>query len=824
LHDSKLIEIGYFLSRRGKDAPPPELKVKSWKDAYLCFYEKLNNGMTKENFINNLKNFRDHFDSYIDNNRVGWLDKDGKPDRLPERYQAIYNILSKISDQELWEYIKPYASIDSNSFSWEFDVNTFKLIGSELISDKFTAIIELVKNSYDANATEVKIEFINSHSLDNGKIILSDNGMGMSKEDISGKWMRIGTNSKRVRQYSPEPFKRVLLGEKGIGRFAIEKIANHIILETKEKDISSIHHLEIDWRKYEESRNLDKPPLFTSIKNKYEELDRFSYDKNISHGTILIFEYLKETWSHTDIARLKRELAKLISPIDTKYQKYEFKIFVKESDGKKPIFEVEEYQEIRNTSLDYASTVYEIDFEIKGSQILQKELHFNEEMGMIEIIYSKAHSFGPIKMKLYYFNKDDKRKFKTAYKNKDVAIDGFKIYRDGVLATPFVEIASTEEGVDKYRDILGIDKRRWSNFFGKISSHDFIGFIEISKEYNPGIKDLTNRQDFEDTTEYKEFKTFIISQLQQIEKLLEEEKKKERKEKENQLDEALNEVNEVKKSLKNLTKITPEIENTVKPVFSVLQTIAKTIRESSKEIKDLKSDLEKQEEVYFSLMSLQEYAADLAHMVRNSLDKIIGFSEYLKDVLADTDLHEEAKLMYYEMLKLTEDVNYMLKYAQSGDELKEFDVGLLILKVFSAHAKRFEENNISIEVPKPDSLRIKHNETLLRDAIQNLISNSIKALSKSNADKKIIKCNAYREDSKYYIIFSDNGTGISNNIKDKIFDRYFTTSKNEGGSGLGLYVVKNNLKTFKGTIELIDSEFVDKGCTFKITIPIKEGE
>ena len=129
--------------------------------------------------------------------------------------------------------------IETDDFTWNFDVNVFKLLGSQLISDKFTAIIELVKNSYDANATEVKIDFIDSENPESGKIIIQDNGFGMSKSDIQDKWMKIGTNSKRNTKFTPKPFSRVLLGEKGIGRFAIEKISNHIILESQQtsKDI-----------------------------------------------------------------------------------------------------------------------------------------------------------------------------------------------------------------------------------------------------------------------------------------------------------------------------------------------------------------------------------------------------------------------------------------------------------------------------------------------------------------------------------------------------------------------------------------------------------
>jgi sensor histidine kinase regulating citrate/malate metabolism len=135
----------------------------------------------------------------------------------------------------------------------------------------------------------------------------------------------------------------------------------------------------------------------------------------------------------------------------------------------------------------------------------------------------------------------------------------------------------------------------------------------------------------------------------------------------------------------------------------------------------------------------------------------------------------------------------------------------------------FEKENISVQLIKPEPFKVTHVETFIRDIFNNLISNSRRSLKKVNKDKKIIKCSAYKENDEFIILFSDNGIGIEDDIKEKIYDRYFSTNKDEGGSGIGLYVVKNNLKTLNGKIELINPEFQD-GCTFKIIIPIKKVE
>lgn len=704
----------------------------------------------------------------------------------------------------------------SEFFNWNFDVNVFKLLGSQLISDKFTAIIELVKNSYDANATEVKIDFFKN------KITIKDNGLGMSKEDISSKWMKIGTNNKRNTTHSPEPFNRVFLGEKGIGRFAIEKIADLITLETKQEDINIIHKLVIDWSVYKNAADEKNSQLFTSMLNKYEQTKALELNTNLNRtdrGTILTFENLKEEWTSLDIRRLKRELAKFVSPIRTRIEeKNGFKIFVKEY-MENTLFDVSDYEEVINSSLDYASESYHISF----NQTEQEELHFNEEKNEIEILKTKIKEFGPINIHIFYFNSEDKKKFKLAYKGKDLKIDGFKIYRDSILATPFVEIAAPEAGVDSYRDILGIDKRRWSNFFGKISSHDFIGIIEITKKDNPDIKDLTNRQDFEDTKEYRLLKEFIVEQLIQIENKLIYDKKLLKEEQEKELEKAKNEVNDIREHLNSLIVKEPKLKEDVELMYSSLKSIENTLKISSKEIDELNQTIERKDELYHSLMSLQEYAADLAHMIRNSLDKILGISKYFVKYLINTEFYNKSKMLEDEVFKMKQDVEYMLNYAESGHKLKEFDLSDLVLKTFNRYSEMFEKENISVQLIKPESFKVTHVETFIRDIFNNLISNSRRSLKKVNKDKKIIKCSAYKENDEFIILFSDNGIGIEDDIKEKIYDRYFSTNKDEGGSGIGLYVVKNNLKTLNGKIELINPEFQD-GCTFKIIIPIKKVE
>jgi HSP90 family molecular chaperone len=109
-------------------------------------------------------------------------------------------------------------SNQSEALYWKFDISTFQLLGRELITDRITALFELVKNCYDANATKVYVEFHNINPLSQtSKIVIRDNGLGMSYNEVKNKWMVIGTSSKRINRTSPPPFNRKLVGKKGVG-------------------------------------------------------------------------------------------------------------------------------------------------------------------------------------------------------------------------------------------------------------------------------------------------------------------------------------------------------------------------------------------------------------------------------------------------------------------------------------------------------------------------------------------------------------------------------------------------------------------------------
>ena len=712
----------------------------------------------------------------------------------------------------------------NNKLKWRFDVNTFRLLGRDLITDRITALFELVKNSYDANAENVTIEFINVGTKNNdSKILIKDDGIGMTIEDIQDKWMVIGTNSKRRDLYSPEPYKRRYIGEKGIGRFAVDKLGQRVNIRTKQKNDGQELVATINWQTYqdlaEEQRSLDlfaytetenAPKLFTDIENDFEYVE-----PTFEHGTTLEIFLPREVWQLDDVHRAYKELSRLASPF---YEvKYPFNIYIEALEYNP--FAIKKL--VEGDEKSFASNSFELTFNESTNN--QEVLYFDEIRRNVIIKNVSKPSFGFIKFYLYYFDSDAKNRFNAVHSDTSVKIDGVKIYRDGILTTPFAEYEVDDA---KRRDVLGINKRRWRATFDRMATRDCIGYIEITKEGNPQIIDSTNRQDFLGTPEYSDLKGFVYEQMDIFMKtrlVAREEKTNERL---SSFEQTKNIVDDLQKQLKRLrgAKTEKKQEEVVAIIAGKFDEIQKGVENITIEFNETKKEGERREKVYFSLMSLSLFAANVSHAVRTTIYSINDDALYIKNEPFTSDnqqiVKKIANRIHREIQRLKQVVDFMLKYAKTDLPSTYFKIHNVIQNTFDAHETIFKQKNIELEFNVEENLSILGNEVFFQDVITNLISNSIKALEGNF--KKIIHCSTSSDDRELKIIFADNGIGVPDRIREKMFDMYTTTTQEQGGAGMGLFIVKTNIETLGGKVELIDSKYSPSGATFCISIPFKK--
>lgn len=708
---------------------------------------------------------------------------------------------------------------ETGSLKWRFDVSAFRLLGRDLITDRVTALFELVKNAYDANAEDVFVNFSNvgvmkdiedagqntNNGIKESKIEIIDNGYGMSLQDISEKWMVIGTSSKRKNKYSPAPFNRRCVGEKGVGRFAVDKLGDNVKIVTKKEGERNWISVEINWGEYEALSNEKSNVYFTDIDNKYESIPA----KDIKeHGTKLIITNVRDIWTKEDINRFSRESARIVSPFI--HPSFQFVIHIKSDE-----YSINESSfEFQNKGeTDLATLSGKITF----TDTYQESFLFDEGSVSLTTQRVPLKSFGGINMSLYYFDGKARKQYNAKYRYNH--IDGIKIYRDGLITTPFAE---TQDDADKQRDVLGIEKARWKDLFFKVSNREIIGYIDITKDGNPKIVDATNRQDFSDTPEYQELRDFILTQLEAINSYKRYISKLNKNNNQKKLEQAHQGITSFKQQLDELAIQHPSIQNDLKPLITSANAIKSTLSTAINYQKKLDKDTELRENNFMSLLRVQSQTVDIVHAVRTSLSRIKTQAEYFEDFYPNPEDEEYfmayAKEMNHEMIVLKGTIDRILSFSQVNIKFSYISIIPIVIRLLKGYKNRFENLGIKLVVDVSDKVTLFCNEQFINDIVENIIDNSIKALNSCN--DKTIKISIYIDNNTLIMLFSDNGIGIPKEKWQWVFELYNTTTASQGGAGVGLFVVRSRVNVLGGKVYITDSEFGNIGTTLKIEIPL----
>jgi signal transduction histidine kinase len=402
------------------------------------------------------------------------------------------------------------------------------LIGSELITDNFVAIFELVKNSFDADASEVKITFENIYSS-KAKIIIQDNGKGMDYDDLLNKWLFVAYSAKKD---GTEEFgyknqiksNRQYAGAKGVGRFSCDRLGQFLNLITiKKAPNSKIENIFVDWKKFEENQKDE----FIKIPVEHNELTKINY--NIKHGTILEISGINsEEWNREELKKLKDKLSKLVRPDlnkSTKEKKFSISIIAQEEiqndlkEKEKFLLKGEEHKIYRNTvngnvenfvfeELDIKTTKINTNISDSGNTVVTS---LNDRDNFIYSIKekNKHNLLSKVSIKLYFLNRSAKNIFKRRIGIDAVEYGNIFVYKNGFRIYPFGE---------RGNDILGIDNRAVQGYNRYIGLRNLIGVIEIEGNESD-LKETTSRDGgLVKTKAYHQLEDYLIETLRRLEK------------------------------------------------------------------------------------------------------------------------------------------------------------------------------------------------------------------------------------------------------------------------------------------------------------------
>lgn len=406
------------------------------------------------------------------------------------------------------------------------------IIGRDLITDDFIAVFELVKNSYDAHATKVDVIFENIYS-DNGKIIIKDNGKGMSYQDLLDKWLFVARSSKKegdeeesYKNYRNKiKVKRAYAGAKGIGRFSCDRLGRELYLETiKDEENARIEALVTDWNKFEEDSNNE----FVNVSVLHETLKKSSYD--LTQGTVLEISHLHSEWNRDKFQSLKDSLARLINP-STIVDDDSFKIFLsveeeRLNDGKqiKKNKDLVEKGKLEESEVDYFNIVngeirnpiFEtlqlktsyIESDIKKDSITTTLYEGGELVYKIEE-ENPYSDFSDIHYSIYFLNQSAKATFTRRMGVQPVEYGHIFVYKNGLRVYPY-----GERGEDPFK----MDVRKSQGYARNLGTREVIGYISIQGT-NDNLKETSSRGDgFIKTSAYFNLEKQFYETLKKLEK------------------------------------------------------------------------------------------------------------------------------------------------------------------------------------------------------------------------------------------------------------------------------------------------------------------
>ncbi|MBQ4641011.1 MAG: ATP-binding protein [Oscillospiraceae bacterium] len=657
----------------------------------------------------------------------------------------------------------------AQSLHFSASTSVKNLFGRGLVTDQVAAVFELVKNSYDADARKVEIVFSDLNT-DKATLTIRDTGTGMDLDDIEQRWMVIGTDSKKNTLYSPI-FHRPLNGDKGIGRFSVDRLGAFLHMEAQKMGSSDRYIADFDWSLFDgESKNI------SDIAIPYAQVKA---DKK-AHGVSLTISKLRDVWDEQKLRELYRNLRQFKSPFA---QDDNFKIFIT----------APEYgynkREVVVEKLEGVSSLWMIA-EISANDPEKIRITVNKDGLEYESIQTNPFSFGSVKAQVFMFNQGDKVRFANRYGLRVREYGNIRLYRDSFRIYPYGEAKN---------DWLDLDRRQTQGLMRFLGSRDLIGYVQIGKESNPNLIPLTNRQGLEENTAFEELRNFVMQVcIKTLESYYFTKVKKGTNEtiqkSKVQIGGAVAGLTELAKVLKDAN---PDAAKQIKDYTSVIQKEQKNqlqFVQDQQEIVKVYSRIAQKETflhkmIHQSMIHVKDAEVAMNAFIRNAEDmepaeaaKLRAIHGYIKDALS--------------LLRTVRD-DVVKKRTKSPQDLER-----LTQRYLQDNNAYFSENSVTVSAVCVGNMQCVVDPGDIKAILNNLATNAVKSLVKVSDRPRELRFELYRTDRFVIIKCIDNGIGIPEVDRERIFDPFQSTTD---GFGLGLTIIDEIAKEYNGALELIDT-------------------
>ncbi len=673
-----------------------------------------------------------------------------------------------------------------------------RTIGAELISSEVVAVIEIVRNSWDADARAVEIIFRDSHLPDVAALEIRDDGHGMTKEILLGPWLEPATGHKACSEtpfggkWSPEGRRR--LGSKGVGRFATQRLGQHLRLESKTRKMESRLDAQFDWESLDSDEHyLDQMEIqWQAVETPTPEW----------HGTSLKISQLRDRWTLERFQRLRLGLSRLLGP---GLEEGEFRIFLN----------IDGLQEEIRPALDATRPMYSLQGEVLEGGICS--LRYTDVAGAEEewertVLWpAKAASCaGPLRFRLdvwdldreaveRYFEITDTRMGLRDFRRIIRDHSGVSLYRDGFRILPYGESDN---------DWLRLDRRRVNNPTLRLSNNQVLGQLQLTADGNPHLKDQTNREGLVTNEAYNHLQQLVLELFSYLEAR--------RFRARRQLAVGQRPGSTVlplaeRESDQEIEQLLVSLEE---PGPCASESPIQALR-TLLDIRHLEySDAIRQ---YAGLAAAGQLSGLVFSQIKHPLGNLSTEIACIEDTLEDTDLakdeREDLHCSLAKMRRILQEMQIRVErldpFALPGKNrnVEEARVVSCLEGVQDAFLDRFSAQDIDPELIVDHDLTVRTDSRVLRNAVALIVENSIYWLSLRKPRRR----HRFRVTSDSVLV-ENNGPAIPRSARAELFAPHFTTR--EGASGMGLTLARDLLRSVGASVRLARSTRV--WTTFEI--------
>lgn len=697
-------------------------------------------------------------------------------------------------------------------------------LGDKLIKNENIALLELIKNSYDADAKKVTVSLSNITDKGLGKIDIIDNGEGMDMEIIENVWLEPGSDYKEQlfkKRKRTKKYDRLPIGEKGIGRFGVHKLGNKIELISKKEGKNEVV-VSIDWNEFSKNKYLKDA--------RFEVYERTSpeYFKRSRTGTRIVITDLRSSWDR----KMVRDFYKSVFTLNSPFKKAgTFKVDI-DIDDTSSLQNLPQWSDIQKFSL------WHFKCKIEGSEIIEFKYEFtpwdsmtgipskevthsdefiinrstlvipkekgkkkkSEEVLNLSRNYGTDNeplTIGPLAFEGYLFDRDKT----TLELNEQAGVallkqyldeqGGIRVYRDNIRINEYGE---------KGNDWLNLDIRRVNVPAKKVSNNLILGVVDLDSEQSSALIEKTNREGFIENEAFNDFGTALRYVLNLVEVL--------------------------RKSDKDLIREKYNPTEAEEPVLHHLGELKELVesRIDNSILKDeINTHLVKIEEDYNRINEILLTSAGVGLTMGVGIHEVQKVISELNEIVKSETVPETILNLISHLDELIE--NYGELFVQSKREDHEI-IRLIDGALFNL-SYRLRAHNVIIDHRYRNFTELKTincSKRLLLGTIVNIVDNSIywlnrkeKNLNKTDEgfEKRIlIDFVKNRDDGMLEILIADNAVGFG--LPTDQITKPFITDKDDGlGMGLGLHIASEVMKIHDGEICFPDKANYDLPDNYK---------